>query len=132
MPGKTELLESIRAFRRGVLAQLDEFESAVIAMEDAQTEQPVKVQQGNDGWMTVKEVCKALKISDATFYARVKDGTFPPGLAFSPKSKRWRLSDIIAWQDKSQHDAGGGRPKTTERRRGRVSRVRKIEEFAYV
>ena len=48
MPGKTELLESIRAFRRGVLAQLDEFESAVIAMEDAQTEQPVKIQQDND------------------------------------------------------------------------------------
>ena len=124
---KSELLTRIMTLRREVDGLMD----IVIALEDSQPSQPATVRQDNDGWLTVKEVCEALKISDATFYARVKDGTFPQGVAFSPKSKRWRLSDIVAWQDKSQFHDAVERPKTTTRRRGRVSRVRKIEEFAY-
>lgn len=123
---KSELITRIMTLRREVDSLMD----MVIAMEDTPTEQAATIQH-NDEWMTVKEVCESLKISDATFYARVKDGTFPQGVAFSPKSKRWRLSDIVAWQDKSQsHDAVDS-PKTITRRKGRVSRLRKIEEFAY-
>ena len=84
MMDKSELLTRIMALRREVDSLMD----IVVAMEDAQTEQPVETHQDNDGWMTVKEVCEALKISDSTFYAGIKDGTFPPGVAFSPKSKR--------------------------------------------
>ena len=73
------------------MTQLDRFENAVIRLSQAHEEQPVKIQQDNNDWMTVKEICAALKISDSTFYAGIRDGTFPPVLSFSPKPKRWRL-----------------------------------------
>lgn len=131
---RSALLEAIHTFRREILLEvtgmLDRFENELLAACEPHCE-PVNVQNpANDDWLTVKEVCKALKISDSTFYSGIKDGTFPPGLAFSPRSKRWKLSDIQAWQKSKKHDAEE-QPKTITRRRGRVSRVRRKEEFLY-
>ena len=133
MADRSAVLAAIRSFRAEVLSELDRFEDAVMSMIDDRIPEPASGAEAvNDEWMTVKEVCEALKISDATFYARVKDGTFPPGFAFSAKSKRWKLSEIIAWQDKSQSHDTEEQPKTITRRRGRVSRVRRIEDFCRV
>ena len=126
IPGKSELLTRIMALRHEVDGLMD----IVVAMEDSQPEQPVK-EQDKDGWLTVRQVCDELHISDSTFYGWLNAGLLPEGVAFGARSKRWGMSDIRAWQESKNHHDAVERPKTIKRRRGRVSRVRKIEEFAY-
>lgn len=132
MTDKAALLASIRLFRQEVLKELDRLEDAVMSVADLVSEEtPAAVQAGNDDWMTVKQVCEELNISDSTFYAWINAGLLPGGVAFGPRSKRWKMSDIRAWQKSKNQDAEE-QPKNTVRRRGRVSRVKKIKEFAYV
>ena len=133
MTDKAALLECIRSFRKEVLSELDRLEDAVMSLADLVSEEtPATVQSDNDSWMTAKQVCEELHISDSTFYGWLNAGLLPEGIAFGARSKRWRMSDIRAWQKSKNHHDAVERPKTTVRRRGRVSRVRKIEEFAYV
>ena len=127
---KTALLACIRSFRREVMNKLDYLEDELIRLGDAQNEQPVQIQD-SDAWMTAKEVCACLKISTTSFYDYIRDGMLPEGVAFGPRSKRWKMSDIQAWQ-KSKIRNAEEQPKTTVRRRGRVSRVRRIEDFCRV
>ena len=131
MTDKTALLASIRTFRQEVLSILDRFEEELVSLGDPQPEQTTTAQTDNDNWMTAKQVCEELNISDSTFYAWINAGLLPEGVAFGPRSKRWKMSDIRAWQKSNKHDTEE-QPKTTARRRGRVSRVKKIKEFAYV
>ena len=132
MTDKAALLECTRSFRREVLSELDRLEDAVMSLADSVSEEtPATVQSDNDGWLTVRQVCEELHISDSTFYGWLNAGLLPEGVAFGARSKRWRMSDIRAWQESKNHHDTVERPKTITRRRGRVSRVRKIEEFAY-
>lgn len=132
MTDKATLLASIRTFRQEVLKELDRLEDAVMSLADLVSEEtPATVQTDNNDWMTVKQVCEELKISDSTFYAWINAGLLPEGVAFGPKSKRWKMSDIRAWQKSKNHDAEE-QPKTTVRRRGRVSRIRRIDDFCHV
>ena len=124
---KSELLTRIRNLQREVDSLID----IVIAMEDTRPEQPVQTQQvANDCWMTVKQVCEFLNISQTTFYEGIKNGLLPPGFAFGPKTKRWRISDIRAWQEskKTHYEEVPAQRK----RRGRASRIRKIGAFIHV
>ena len=125
---KSSLLAHIRNLQRELNGLMD----IVIAMEESEP-QPTQFQQeaSHDRWLTVKQVCEELHISDSTFYVWLNAGLLPEGIAFGARSKRWRMSDIRAWQESKKHDAEE-RPKTTVRRRGRFSRVRKIGEFCYV
>ena len=116
---KSELLAYIRKLQREIDGLID----AVIAMEDSEPEQTVKIQTENDGWLTVKQVCMELHISDSTFYEWLNQGLLPPGLEFGPRSKRWKMSDIRAWQEKQKNHHEVMRPL---KRRGRPSRVMKI------
>lgn len=132
MTDKAALLASIRSFRQEVLKELDRLEDVVMSVADLVSEEtPAAVQTDNDDWMTVKQVCEELNISDSTFYAWVNAGLLPEGVAFGPRSKRWKMSDIRAWQKSKNHHAQE-QPKTITRRRGRVSRVRRIEDFCRV
>ncbi len=132
MTDKAALLASIRTFRQEVLKELDRLEDVVMSVADLVSEEtPATVQAGNDDWLTVKQVCEELNISDSTFYAWINAGLLPEGVAFGPRSKRWKMSDIRAWQKSKKHDTEE-QPKTTARRRGRVSRVRRIEDFCRV
>lgn len=120
---KSELLAHIRTLQR----ELDSLVDMVIAMEDEP--QPVQVQQvGTDGWMTAKQTCRCLKISETTFYEYIRQGLLPPGLEFGPRSKRWRMSDIEAWKSAKQSPVSLGE---TPRRRGRPSKVMKIGAFVH-
>ena len=130
MTDKTALLASIRTFRQEVLSILDRFEEELVSLGDPQPEQTTTAQTDNDNWMTAKQVCDELNISDSTFYGWINAGLLPEGVAFGPRSKRWKMSDIRAWQKSKAHDAEE-RPKTITRRRGRVSRVRRKEDFIY-
>ena len=131
MTDKAALLASIRTFRREVLSILDRFEEELVSLGDPQPEQTATAQTDNDNWMTVKQVCDELNISDSTFYAWINAGLLPEGEAFGPRSKRWKMSDIRAWQKSKNQDAEE-QPKTITHRRGRVSRVRRIEDFCRV
>lgn len=120
---KMELLSRIR----GLQKELDGLMDAVIAMEDEKPEHPASVQPvSNDGWMTAKQTCRCLKISETTFYEYIRQGLLPPGLEFGPKSKRWRMSDIEAWKQTKQIPVC-----EAPRRRGRPSRVMKIGAFVH-
>lgn len=124
---KSALLAHIRSLQR----ELDGLMDIVIAWDETQPEQITPVQTTEqDDWMTAKQTCKCLKISETTFYEYVKAGLLPPGFAFGPKSKRWRMSDILSWQNSKQNDANE-HPKIITKRRGRVSSIRKIGEFCH-
>ena len=96
MTDKAALLASIRTFRREVLSILDRFEEELVSLGDPQPEHTATAQADNDNWMTAKQVCDELNISDSTFYAWINTGLLPEGVAFGPRSKRWKMSDIRA------------------------------------
>ena len=129
MTDKSELLTCIRTFRQQVMNQLDILEDAVLSAGAHQPKQTTQVQNTESHeWLTAREVCKCLKIGQTTFYEHIKAGLLPDGVAFGPRSKRWRMSDIIAHKNRAVAEE---RPITTVRRRGRVSRIRKIGEFVH-
>ena len=115
---KAELLSRIRSLQR----ELDGLVDAVITMEDPMPKPQTVVQEPHDGWLTVAQVCEELHISSTTFYQWLNEGLLPPGLEFGPRSKRWRMSDIRAWQEKQK-------PCEVHRKRGRRSRVVKVGTF---
>ena len=89
-------------------------------------------QEEPDSWLAPKQVCERLNISYTTFFEYVRNGSLPHGREFSPRVKRWRMSDIKAWQEEKQNGATVNvivneppRPK----RRGRPSKIRRKEEF---
>ena len=124
---KSELLTRIRTIQNELNSLID----MVMALDEAS--QIVQVQENDsDDWLTVREVCRRMSISQTTFYEAVKNGLLPPGFAFGPKTKRWRMSDIRAWQASKQNRNDSGERQNTQTRRGRVSRIRKVQEFCYV
>ena len=123
---KSSLLEHIRNLQR----ELDSLMDIVIAMEDSEPQQAHLQQDArNDGWLTVRQVCEYLNISQTTFYEGVKSGVFPKGFAFGAKTIRWRMSDIEAYQRRRCAEEIS---KTPAKKRGRPSRLRKVQEFCYV
>lgn len=120
---KSLLLGKIRNLQR----EIDGLMDIVIAMDDSEP-QPVQVQQVNpDDWMTAKQTCKCLKISESTFYEYIRQGLLPPGMEFGPRSKRWKMSEIRAWRE-AKHSVC----EAPRKRRGRTSRVMKIGAFMHV
>lgn len=89
MTDKAALRASIRTFRQEVLKELDRLEDVVMSVADLVSEEtPVTVQTDKDDWMTAKQVCDELNISDSTFYAWINAGLLPEGVAFGSRSKR--------------------------------------------
>lgn len=80
-PDKSELLARIRAIQKELEIMLD----MVIALDDSPqpVQQVTENQQENDSddWLTVREVCRRMSISQTTFYEAVKNGLLPPGFA---------------------------------------------------
>lgn len=125
-PDKSELLARIRAIQKELELMLD----MVIALDDSP--KTVQIQENDsDDWLTVREVCRRMSISQTTFYEAIKNGLLPPGFAFGPKTKRWRMSDIRAWQASKQNRNDSSERQNTQKRRGRVSRIMKIGEFCH-
>ena len=93
---KRELLTRISVIQR----ELASLAAMVLAMDDEPQPLPVQIQpQDSNDWMTAKQTCERLNISSSTFYEYIKQGLLPPGLAFGPKSKRWKMSEILAWKN---------------------------------
>mgnify|MGYP002623997208 CR=1 FL=1 len=128
----SELLACIRSFRQQVMSELDRLEDALITAGDSQAVQPMRIEEAQnvqqDGWMTAKQVCKCLKISESTFYEYIRQELLPPGFEVGPKSKRWRMSDIEAWKQAKQLPV----IEAPRRRRGRPSRVMKTGALMHV
>ena len=116
---KPELLACIRSFRQQVMSELDVLEDALLSLKDAPDQ--VAPEQGDD-WMTAQEVCECLKIGPSTLYRNIKAGLLPCGVEFSPRARRWKMSDIVAHQKRVCVEERGSRA-----RRGRPSRVRKVD-----
>ena len=112
---KSELLAHIRGLQKA----LDGLMDIVIAMEDSEP-QPVQAVQhaSNDDWLTAKQTCKCLKISETTFYDYIKQGLLPPGLKLGPRAKRWKMSDIEAYQRRRCAEESS---RTPAKKRGRPS-----------
>lgn len=124
---KTALLTRLNSFRK----ELDALVDFVISLEEAQPAQSVPTFQSEPNeWLTPKQVCERLNISYTSFFEWVRQGKLPPGHEFSARSKRWRMSDISAWQEKKQ-DSTTVNIIVNEppKRRGRPSKVRRKEEF---
>lgn len=125
---KSALLTRIRTLQR----ELDSLVDIVLALEVSEPEQD-QPQQNMEGetWMTAKQICKHYKISSSTFYGWVRDGFVSPGISFGPRSKRWKLSELEAWEASRRTNNAEERQNTTNRR-GRISRVKKFEVFCRV
>ncbi|MDY6422042.1 MAG: helix-turn-helix domain-containing protein [Synergistales bacterium] len=111
-----------------------ELDEAVDMFLNYREEQPVQtmpiLQSETDKFLTVQQVCDLLQISDSTFYEHLRSGLLPPGISVGPRSKRWRMSDIRAWQEKKQNGTTVNViiPESVKRR-GRPSKIRRKEEF---
>ena len=124
---KTALLTRITALRK----ELDELFDFVISIEEAQPVQATPISSNEpDLWLTPKQVCKHLNIAYTTFFEWVRQGKLPPRREFSSKAKRWRISDIKAWQEGRQNSSTINViiPELVKRR-GRPSKIRRKEEF---
>ena len=127
---KSSLLAHIRSFRQQVISELDRLEDALISLGEAQVSQPERVQNAqSDDWMTAQEVCKCLKIGLSTLRRNIKAGVLPQGFEFSPRTKRWRMSDIVAYQRRKCVEESS---RTPAKKRGRPSKVMKIGAFVHV
>ena len=127
---KSALLVCIRSFRQQVISELDRLEDALISLGETQGSQPERVQNAqSDDWMTAQEVCNCLKIGMSTLHRNIKAGVLPQGVEFSPRAIRWRMSDIEAYQRRRCAEEIS---KTPAKKRGRPSRLRKVQEFCYV
>ena len=127
---KTVLLPRINALRK----ELDALVDFVISLEDSQPVQSTSIspilKPDSDLWLTPKQVCEHLNIAYTTFFEWVRQGKLPPGMEFSPKAKRWRMSDISAWQKEKRNGATVNIiVNEPPKRRGRPSKVRKKEDF---
>lgn len=61
-------------------------------------------------FLTVKEVSQRLSIGRSTVWAWAYDDKFPKPVRLSSRCTRWRLSDIISWENSkaSANDTWGG------------------------
>lgn len=131
-----ELLACIRSFRQQVMSELDRLEDALVSLGASQSTQPVQVHSSDavenfpqDGWMTAKQTCKCLKISETTFYEYIRQGLLPPGLELGPRAKRWKMSDIEEYQRRRCAEESS---RTPAKKRGRPSSIGKIGAFVHV
>ncbi|MBR0204303.1 MAG: helix-turn-helix domain-containing protein [Synergistaceae bacterium] len=136
MTDTAKLLEQIRNIRRSIDSmnqQLNSLEDSLFQLAKPYPEQNANLNtnfnQDKEAWLTVREVCEALKISQATFYRLVNEGGLPEGFEFSPRNKRWRLSDIEAWQTAKKTQAQEVPQIVQVQRRVRGSKVKKYWEL---
>ena len=99
---KNAILARIQTLQRKndeLRKMIDELTDEILKIEEPQPVQPVKaINYKPEVWLTPKQASKYLNISITTFYSWVAQGILPPGKPFSPKSKRWRKSEIDEWQ----------------------------------
>ena len=122
-PNKTALLTRINSLGK----EIDELVDLVISLEETQPVQVIPTSQPEpDEWLTPKQVCKRLNIAYTTFFEWLRQGKLPQGVEFSAKAKRWRMSDIRAWQDERVKVIVSP---PVKKRQGSPSKVRRKEEF---
>lgn len=49
-----------------------------------------------DEYLTLEDVTKRYKVSEATIYRWIKVGIFPKGQLYGPRSRRWKKSELHA------------------------------------
>ena len=112
-----------------------ELDEAVDMFLNYREEQPVQatpiLQSEPDLWLTPKQVCRRLNISYSTFFEWVRQGKLPQGIEFSARAKRWRISDIVNWNDDEHNEKIPVKVIVSEsvKRRGRPSKIHRREEF---
>ena len=50
-----------------------------------------------DPLLSITDLVKLLRISEATIYRRIKDGKFPKAIELGPQVRRWRSCTIQKW-----------------------------------
>lgn len=50
--------------------------------------------------LKLADVRDMVGLSQSTIYMKIAQGQFPPGIRVSDRARRWRLADIVAWQEK--------------------------------
>jgi len=53
-------------------------------------------------YQTRHDLEKLLKVSSATIYRWMKEGSFPPNLKLGANMVRWKTSDIEAWMEERE------------------------------
>lgn len=59
----------------------------------------------NDSYLSIGQVANRLGISRPTIYRWIARGDFPEGYLFSMGCRRWKHSDILAWEASREADA---------------------------
>lgn len=53
----------------------------------------------NAAWLSAKQVCLRYSISQPTLWRWVKLGRFPSPVKIGPNTTRWRVADLLAYED---------------------------------
>lgn len=51
---------------------------------------------GETQYLTLKDLCKRLKLAQSTIFGLLRQGKFPRGLKIG-RSRRWNADEVIAW-----------------------------------
>ncbi len=126
MTDKNAVLFRIRVLKR----ELEDLESYVAEMNDSPPAQTPPAPLPSDEWLDPKQICDRLNIAYSTFWEWLKEGKLPPGLKFSEKATRWRLSDILEWRERLNGTTVNITVSTAPKRRGRPLKSRRKEEVS--
>ncbi|AGI66818.1 putative DNA-binding protein [Octadecabacter antarcticus 307] len=50
-------------------------------------------------FLSVNQLAERLSVSKDSIYRWKREGTFPSAVSLSPGTTRWRLSDIVEWEN---------------------------------
>ena len=87
-----EIFRQLQATR----AELDNLERLLLAAQEAPKREPTGPQEENDGgeYLTVHDLAGRYHVSSATSYRWAREGRFPKGRYWGPRTRRWSLADL--------------------------------------
>lgn len=52
-----------------------------------------------DPLLSIGDLKEITTLRPSALYAKMKEGTFPPGVLLSKRCRRWRRSEVVAWME---------------------------------
>ncbi|MBQ7315545.1 MAG: helix-turn-helix domain-containing protein [Clostridia bacterium] len=89
---KAELFEAMQALR----AQVDELARMLLELEPETPVSPPVVMEGEDKqeYYSVRQLANRYGVSVSTLYRWVREGRFPAGHAWGPRTRRWKRTEL--------------------------------------
>lgn len=89
---KVGLFEAVAALR----AQVDELTRLLLDLEPDPPDPPIREIKGDDSqeYYDVRQLAARYGVSVSTLYRWVREGRFPEGHAWGPRTRRWKRTEL--------------------------------------